>query len=66
MPLKVMVFRSVLSFRILTVTCTTVTAQLSSILAGGVIGEIWKLYLMIICQIFGSILNKSEVLLEFS
>ena len=27
---------------------------------------IWNLYLMIICQIFGSILNKSEVLLEFN
>lgn len=30
-----------------------------------VIGAIWNLYLMI-CQIFGNILNKSEVLLEFS
>lgn len=36
------------------------------ILAGGVLGAIWNLYLMIICQIFGSILNKSEVLLEFN
>lgn len=40
--------------------------QLSNILAGIALGAIWNLYLMIICQIFGSILNKSEVLLEFN
>lgn len=45
-------------FRLLTITYTTVTEQLSPILAGGVLGGIWNLYLMmIICRIFGSISN---------
>lgn len=52
-------------FRVLAVTYTIVTEHLSRILAGGVLGAIWSLYL-IICQIFGNILNKSEVLLEFN
>lgn len=40
--------------------------QLSPILAGGVLGGVWNLYMVIIRQIFGNILNKSEVLLEFN